>query len=570
MTEDLWTTIDLPVLKALAGHEATPLTIEQVRDLVGLSPEEIPRSIQRLLESGYIHARATGSLAMSPPYFDEIRLGERGLREVKQWPAEPETASGPDSGNERSFMELAIAEARKCQSEAGRVSPKVGAVVVRDGRVVDVAFRGELARGDHAEYTLLEKKLPKDVLAGSTLYTTLEPCTTRNEPKLPCAERIIDRRMRKVVIGVLDPNRAILGTGEQRLRQAGIEIGRFDPDLMAQIEELNREFIRLHIASGESDQEHEQPSESDPKSPSADAGGLPTFAMPAYSSSTQEMYRLGPSSWLGALGGEQPAELTLRAAIAMPSLPTARYGGEVATKIRGQAREEFLLRIMGSCAFTEWLCNLKSSWHWDGDAHWEVYGSGHPDLTQLVFRPTWSRPSVRLPLTARLGVLTGWEVSADGEHLPVIQLALDLMLHLLEVDMERRPSSIRHQTTPPPAPGALSLEEIASYLAELMDAVDLARDLGRELVPGTPLDRGYLGAWIDVSGVQLERVLKLSDLERVAGALGPAGYALTSAWPIPEADAPNPERAFVARMLDEMLEGGGYRGVQNRFDWLRT
>ena len=42
MTEDLWTTIDLPVLKALAGHEATPLAIEQVRDLVGLSQEEIP------------------------------------------------------------------------------------------------------------------------------------------------------------------------------------------------------------------------------------------------------------------------------------------------------------------------------------------------------------------------------------------------------------------------------------------------------------------------------------------------------------------------------------------------
>ena len=275
MTEDLWTTIDLPVLKALAGHEATPLAIEQVRDLVGLSQEEIPAPFKGSLSQGYIHARATGSPVMSPPYFDEIRLGERGLREVKQWPAEPENAQDPEAENDRSFMELAIAEARKCKSEAERVSPKVGAVVVRDGRVVDVAFRGELAPGDHAEYTLLEKKLPEDVLAGSTLYTTLEPCTTRNEPKLPCAERIIDRRMRKVVIGVLDPNRAILGTGEQRLRQAGIEIGRFDPDLMAQIEELNRDFIRLHIASSESDQEHEQPSGPDPTSPSADVGRTP-------------------------------------------------------------------------------------------------------------------------------------------------------------------------------------------------------------------------------------------------------------------------------------------------------
>jgi pyrimidine deaminase RibD-like protein len=467
-------------------------------------------------------------------------------------------------------MELAIAEARKCKSEPGKVSPKVGAVVVRDGRVVDVAFRGELAPGDHAEFTLLEKKLSEDVLAGSTLYATLEPCTTRNEPKLPCAEWIIERRIRKVIIGVLDPNRAILGTGELRLRDAGIEIGRFDPDLMAQIEELNRDFIRQHIASTQSEEKPAGPSGPDLASPFAGMNDLPAFAIPTYSSSTQEMNRLGPSSWLGALGGDQPAEITLRTAIAVPSFPTARHGVEVATKIRGQDREEFLLRTMGSCAFTEWLSNLKSSWHWDGDARWEVHGSGQPDLTQLAFRPTWSRPSVRLPFIARLGVLTGWMVAADGESVPAIQVALDLMINLLEVDSERRPSAIRHQTTPPPAPGALSLEEIASYLAELMDVVDLARDLGRELVPDAPLDRGYLGAWIDVSGVQLERVFKLSDLERVVGASGPAGYALTSDWPIPEADAPNSERAFVARMLDEMLEGGGYRGVRNRFDWLRT
>ena len=49
-----------------------------------------------------------------------------------------------------------------------------------------------------------------------------------------------------MVIGVLDPNDTIRGRGELRLREAGIQIARFDPDLMAQIEELNREFARLH------------------------------------------------------------------------------------------------------------------------------------------------------------------------------------------------------------------------------------------------------------------------------------------------------------------------------------
>jgi pyrimidine deaminase RibD-like protein len=144
---------------------------------------------------------------------------------------------------DRVFEEMAIQEARQSIAEDERTHPRVGAVVVKYGKVVSKAHRGENPKC-HAEFIALEGKLPDDLVAGATVYTTLEPCTTRNHPKIPCAQRLIERRVARVFIGMLDPNPEIRGLGIQALSDAGIETQLFPGDLRSQIEEINREFIR--------------------------------------------------------------------------------------------------------------------------------------------------------------------------------------------------------------------------------------------------------------------------------------------------------------------------------------
>jgi len=151
--------------------------------------------------------------------------------------------AGTDLNDDRHFALLAIEEAKRSVAEDDRPHPKVGAVVVKDGKVLAKAHRGENPKS-HAEYVALEDKLSNETLAGATVYTTLEPCVKRNPPKICCAERLANRRVARVLIGMLDPNPDIRGLGDQFLSEVGIEVQLFPRDLRAQVEEMNREFIR--------------------------------------------------------------------------------------------------------------------------------------------------------------------------------------------------------------------------------------------------------------------------------------------------------------------------------------
>jgi pyrimidine deaminase RibD-like protein len=143
---------------------------------------------------------------------------------------------------ERKFMEAAIAEARRSVPEKdGRPHPLVGIVIVKDGEILGRAHRTD---GRHAEYMAFEKTLQNEAAANSTVYVTLEPCTKRGPDKIPCMQRIIDRKVARVVIGMLDPNPEISGQGVRALQRVRIVVDQFPDDLRCQIEEMNRDFIR--------------------------------------------------------------------------------------------------------------------------------------------------------------------------------------------------------------------------------------------------------------------------------------------------------------------------------------
>lgn len=149
----------------------------------------------------------------------------------------------------RKLMQLAIKVMRRSVSEPrsdGKVDPKVGVVLYKPDGTVETSCRGELRHGDHAEFTILERKNRGNKLDNSILFVTLEPCAigSRSSPKLSCSERIYLARIKEVWIGIQDPDPTVARKGIGYLLRKHISVHMFDRDLQEEIEKENDEFLK--------------------------------------------------------------------------------------------------------------------------------------------------------------------------------------------------------------------------------------------------------------------------------------------------------------------------------------
>ncbi|MBV5260113.1 bifunctional diaminohydroxyphosphoribosylaminopyrimidine deaminase/5-amino-6-(5-phosphoribosylamino)uracil reductase RibD [Synechococcus moorigangaii CMS01] len=120
---------------------------------------------------------------------------------------------------DRAMMQRCIALAKQA---AGRTAPNpmVGAVVVKEGKIIGEGFHPGAGQ-PHAEVFALREA--GDAAQGATIYVSLEPCNHYGRTP-PCSQAVVKAGVKKVVVGMVDPNPLVAGGGLQTLRDAGIEV----------------------------------------------------------------------------------------------------------------------------------------------------------------------------------------------------------------------------------------------------------------------------------------------------------------------------------------------------------
>ena len=101
-------------------------------------------------------------------------------------------------------------------------NPSVGCCIVLDDKIIGEGNTSK-AGGNHAEVNAINSVEDKSLLKLSTIYVTLEPCCHHRKTP-PCVDKIIASGMKKVVIGIKDPNPLVCGKGIEKLKENGVEV----------------------------------------------------------------------------------------------------------------------------------------------------------------------------------------------------------------------------------------------------------------------------------------------------------------------------------------------------------
>lgn len=132
----------------------------------------------------------------------------------------------------------------RCGRQNARPNPMVGAVITsRDGRIIGEGYHVRCGEG-HAEVNAFASVRQEDegLLHGATMYVSLEPCSHYGRTP-PCADLIVSKGVRRVVVGCVDPFAKVSGRGIQKLRDAGVDV------TVGVLEEECRRLNRVFITS---------------------------------------------------------------------------------------------------------------------------------------------------------------------------------------------------------------------------------------------------------------------------------------------------------------------------------
>lgn len=121
--------------------------------------------------------------------------------------------------NDVHYMTLALSAA---ENGMGRTAPNplVGAVIVKDGRVLSVGYHARYGEA-HAEVHAIRQL--SESAEGATIYVTLEPCSHHGKTP-PCVEAIVAQGISRVVVATLDPNPHVSGRGIKYLKDHGLDV----------------------------------------------------------------------------------------------------------------------------------------------------------------------------------------------------------------------------------------------------------------------------------------------------------------------------------------------------------